>query len=479
MTIYQKKQGDKKITELQADLVLAHQVIKQQQQQITQLQAQINNTKNQFFEQQSTLSHKDISVTTETNSNQNTVAVKSQHQRGKMMLKRKQQSERLSTLQFASIVTGIVLIITLTGLALIRRQNSSPAKPVTTSSVNLNQTTNTLPPPPVLPSLPVAPSAPIVLPEVGKENLELAFNLKTAPNFHKSQKLQAIVNDVVALAADKKFPRKPLSITLIDTKSGTYAAYQQKELRYPASVVKIFWMVYLYALINKGFINEADFTPYLNEMIKNSDNNSASYIFDAITDTKSGQSLEGKEYETWLNKRIKLNKYFQNAGYENININQKTFPINYLKIYKPQGSDLRMRGNPEKPIRNKITTLHAARLLYEIYDGQAVSPIDSQKMTKLLTIDSQTRILKKDDQNPNEFNPVRGFLSQSLPSHVYFGGKAGWTSGSRQDAAYIATADGKAAYILVIFAEDHTYAYDWKIFPEMSRLVFDRMTNPK
>jgi hypothetical protein len=31
---------------------------------------------------------------------------------------------------------------------------------------------------------------------------------------------------------------------------------------------------------------------------------------------------------------------------------------------------------------------------------------------------------------------------------VYFGGKAGWTSGSRQEAVYIATPDGKAAYIL-------------------------------
>ena len=30
--------------------------------------------------------------------------------------------------------------------------------------------------------------------------------------------------------------------------------------------------------------------------------------------------------------------------------------------------------------------------------------------------------------------------------------------------------------ILVIFAEDRAYAYDWKIFPQISSLVFDRMT---
>ncbi|MBD2771570.1 hypothetical protein [Iningainema tapete] len=55
--------------------------------------------------------------------------------------------------------------------------------------------------------------------------------------------------------------------------------------------------------------------------------------------------------------------------------------------------------------------------------------------------------------------------------------KSSWTSGSRQEAAYISTPDGKTAYILVVFAEDRAYAYDWEIFPQISRLVFNRMTN--
>jgi hypothetical protein len=108
--------------------------------------------------------------------------------------------------------------------------------------------------------------------------------------------------------------------------------------------------------------------------------------------------------------------------------------------------------------------------------GQAVSPEYSQQMINLLTIDPATRIQKRNLQDPNQFNPVRGFFSQSLPDDIYFAAKAGWTSGSRQEAAYIATQDGRTAYILVIFAEDRSYAYDWKIFPKLSRHVFNRMT---
>ncbi|MDY7013091.1 MAG: serine hydrolase [Cyanobacteriota bacterium] len=134
------------------------------------------------------------------------------------------------------------------------------------------------------------------------------------------------------------------------------------------------------------------------------------------------------------------------------------------------------RGNPEQPIRNQISTQQASRLLYEIFTGQAVSQEASQNMMNLLAIDTATRLKNRTPQDPNVFNPVHGFMSQSLPDDVYFAAKAGWTSGSRQETAYIATQDGKTVYILTIFAEDRAYAFDWNIFPEMSRLVFDRMT---
>jgi hypothetical protein len=453
----QIKQRDRRISELEADLARANKQLQQQQQKIIKLQQQIAPDEKQFTR----LSEKNLD---------NTRIEKTPNQQTKMKL-RKKQPNRLSRLQFFSIVAGVVLAVTVIGLAINRPQNPRPHKAVSSSPINIPQTKNT----PV--SSPVSPLN--TLPPLQQTNVELSYNITTSPTFQKSDKLQSIVNRAVRFATDKKLPKKALSITLIDTKTGKYGAYQQDELRYPASIVKMFWMVYSYSLIKNNSLSEADFTPYLDKMIKNSDNDSASYVVDRITNTQSGGDFQGEEYENWLQKRNQLNKYFQQAGYTNINLNQKVFPINYLNISQPQGAELKMRGNPEKPIRNKMTTQHAARLLYEIYNNQAISPDYSIKMINLLRIDSQTRNLKKDDQNPNEFNPVRGFFSESLPSNIDFGGKAGWTSNTRQEAAYIATPDGKAAYILVVFAEDRAYAYDWKIFPKISSLVFDRMTNGK
>ncbi|MGB3759804.1 MAG: serine hydrolase, partial [Rivularia sp. (in: cyanobacteria)] len=105
------------------------------------------------------------------------------------------------------------------------------------------------------------------------------------------------------------------------------------------------------------------------------------------------------------------------------------------------------------------------------------SATSSKKMAKLLTIDSQIRNIKKDEQDSDEFNSVRGFLSEDLPNNVRFSGKAGLTTESRNDAAIIATRDGKATYILIVFADDSSYAEDWNIFPNISELVFKRMTN--
>ena len=447
-------QRDQIIAELEADLDYAYRIIDWQQEQITQLQ-------NQVARQQYTPLEKSGHPTGQT----------------KRALIRKRRSRRkLSRLKFARAVVLFGFVIALFGLALIVRQNSSPSQPTAAPSTSLPKPLKSPPPQPIFPGSPQTGLTPSRLIEVNLETLELVYNVTTPPQLNKSEELQATVEEIVALVADRKLPTNPLSITLIDAKTGEYAEYQAEELRFPASVIKMFWMVYLYAQIEKGIWNEADFTLYLNEMINKSDNSAASYIFDLTTDTQSEENLEGEEYEIWLRKRQKINKFFQEAGYEKININQKIFPIGYLNFNEPKGSDLKMRGDPNTPIRNNITTQQAGRLLYEIYHAQAISPVYSQKMAELLRIEPEARISQQ-PQNINYFNPVRGYFSQSLPTDVYFGGKAGWTSSSRQEAAYIATPDGKAAYILVSFGDDRAYADDWQIFPKISSLVFERMIN--
>ena len=405
------------------------------------------------------------------------------------MLKRNKKSAALVRFRFISLVASVALTITLIGIALKKNQKqaSNSQETVTKTAIKPTDTSkDRLSPSVISKGNSIETSAekteatfPTNLSNSLPENFQLVYQPNKSPKLQKSQQLQNIVDEAVALAASEKLPIKPLSITLINVKTGNYAGYQQDKMRYPASVVKLFWMVNFYAQVEKGILSEADFNDNLKDSIQKSDNEAASIILDKISNTQSGQNLVGRSYQNWLQKRLQVNQFFQQAGYENINVSQKTFPIPYLNLYEPKGADLKMRGNPQKPIRNKITTQQASRLLYEIYNQKSISEDSSQKMIDLLTINPHTRAIKKDEKNPNEFNPVRGFLSEPLASEIYFGGKAGWTSKSRQDAAYITTSDGKTAYILVVFAEDRAYAYEWKIFPKISSLILNRMKNLK
>ncbi|MEL6461613.1 MAG: serine hydrolase [Cyanobacteria bacterium J06621_15] len=379
-----------------------------------------------------------------------------------MRISDKKRSTQLLRLQFAGIVTGVALIVSLIGLFLYKKDADN--KQITNTE---NKST------PELSLLTVPSASPLALNQT-IDSSDLAYNIQTSPKLNKNKKLQKIVNEVVNFTESQKFPTQSLSITIIDVETGEYAGYQQERLRYPASVVKLFWMVNLYAQIEKGILSEEEFPQYLDAMIKKSDNEAASYIIDRITKTEYKQNIKGEEYKKWRTKRLKINQYFQQAGYDNINISQKTFPIPSLKLSRAKGSELKLRDNPRKPIRNKISTQQAARLLYEIYQNQSVSEKSSLKMAELLNIDAETRNVLRDEINLDEFNPVRGFLSASLPNNVDFKGKAGWTSNSRNDAGIITTPNGKT-YILVVFGENKAYAYDWQIFPDISKLVFNRM----
>lgn len=311
-----------------------------------------------------------------------------------------------------------------------------------------------------------------------KENSEVVYNLKTPPKFRKSQELQTIVKDVVDLAEAKNLPKNRLSMTLIDAKTGETAGYKENIPRYPASVVKMFWMVFAYAQIESGiWSKEEDFNPYIAKMIQESDNAAASFILDLVTGTQSESELSQVKFKIWKHKRQQVNRFFQKAGFKGINISQKTFPVYYINLPEPDGSEAQFLGNP---IRNwnKITTKQAARLIYEIcYTEQAVSLAASKKMCRWLKRDLNPKAWRKESIDDEGFNPVRTFFGASLAkTNVKFYSKAGWTSSSRTEAAMVDSEKNKATYILSIFAHSSKYADDVTIFPQMSRLVYKRMT---
>lgn len=305
----------------------------------------------------------------------------------------------------------------------------------------------------------------------------LVYNVKQLPDLTYSEKLQTIVDETVKLAENQGLSTESLSITLIDVSHSTqhtFAGHNNTLIRFPASVSKLFWLVaFLGAVEAKTIPNESAFYVDLSNMMRISDNNSASRILDAITDTTSGDELEGEAWETWAKKRNQVNRFFREAGYKNIKLTTKNYPITDVSE-EPIGRDLQLKENEWQGGGNRLSTDHAARLMYEIYTKQAVSPTASTKMAYLLTRD-----LNPEAWQDEEANSVEGFLSESLPTNLYFGSKVGYTSYSRQEVAFVRTLDDKAIYILAIFGNDRAYAQDEEIFPKMSRYIFDQLRSQK
>ncbi|PIG94363.1 serine hydrolase [Gloeocapsopsis sp. IPPAS B-1203] len=387
-------------------------------------------------------------------------------------------------IRFLIITTSVASIFFILGVMLIQLKD----KYLLGNSNSVPQKNDVIFPLPHITS-PASPTPSIVIPVTQPSPYLPDFarqgNHLNQENFYKfypsslqsNQELQEVVDRVVSFIRSKNLSTENLSISLIKVNSGEIAEYQAEKLRYPASVVKLFWLVAIYSYFEASILQDLEqFHPDLYKMLKKSDNEAASRLLDSITNTKSGTKLNSQEYQNWLNQRYAVNRFFQKAGYENINISQKTFPIPSEDMYEPKGKDLEMRGDPKKPNRNKISTQQAARLMYEIFTEKAISPEYSRELQKWLTWNLNSSEWRNIDPNTS-FNPIRGFFGESLPTDTYFASKAGWTSSTRQEVAYIS--DGKTAYILAIFAEDRAFAQNWKIFPQMSRLVYEHMIRDK
>ncbi|MBD2456685.1 serine hydrolase [Nostoc sp. FACHB-87] len=302
----------------------------------------------------------------------------------------------------------------------------------------------------------------------------LTYKPSVRPNFYSSNKLEEIVKDIVVSVHSKGLPTNRLSISLIDLKTSeccAYAGYSDQEPRFPASVVKLFWMAYLYGQYESGFIAPGTI-PYkqLQKMIQDSDNESASLIVDTVTRTKSGDNLTGYELQEWIQNRLVMNLFFQQAGYNNINISQKVFPTKQFQ--EPVGRDLQIRISPSHPIRDYVTTFDVARLLLEIEHKVSISKKYSIEMKKLLKRDLRPEAWKNKD-----FNAIEGFLGEGLPQDADFASKMGWNFNTRNDAAIIGSPDGKYKYILVIFGDDPSFYKDRKLLPKLSRMVYEKMVN--
>ena len=284
--------------------------------------------------------------------------------------------------------------------------------------------------------------------------------------------LQALVDEAAKTAlekfADKKLTDKQLAITVIDLRDSQHpqqASFRGNERVYPASVVKLFYLVAVHRWLEDGKIKETDeLKRAVRDMVVDSSNEATQYVVDVLTHTTGGYELSPAEMKKWQEKRNSVNRYYASLGYTNINVNQKTF------CEDAYGREQISRG-PKGENRNKLTTEATARLLSEIVTGRAVTAQRSARMMELLKRDFSGTSKDADDQG----HGFTGIALQGIEGTRLWS-KAGWTSTTRHDAAYIELPDG-SKFVLVTFTTDH--ANEREIIPTVARIVMDGIKNVK
>ena len=273
--------------------------------------------------------------------------------------------------------------------------------------------------------------------------------------------LQNIVDKSVAAALEtfsaKKLSAEDLAVTLADLRDVTnpfFANHRGAAPAYPASVIKLFYLVAAHQQMADGQLADTpELRRALHNMIVNSGNEATGYVLDVLTGTTSGPELPSAELAAWHDRRNAVNRYFHARGYWEINANRKTWHDG------PYGRD-QQAVEQFTPPKNSLTSNATARLLVEIFSGQCVSAARSAQMLELMRrnfVDPEHA-----DQQACEF------IGAALPAGAKLWSKAGYMSVARHDAALVELSGGKK-FALVIFTERHSE--EKEIIPFIARQI--------
>jgi beta-lactamase class A len=234
------------------------------------------------------------------------------------------------------------------------------------------------------------------------------------------------------------------------------ASYRGDERIYPASVIKMFYLVAAHRWLEDGKLKDTEeLRRALRDMIVDSYNEATGYVVDVLTGTTSGPELLPTAFDAWFEQRDAVNRYFRSLGYQNINVNRKTW------CEGPYGREKQLANQPPPDNRNWLTTDATARLFTEIVTTRAVTPERSRQMLEL------------HQRNPFDAEAgvqAREYTGAVLPPGAKLWSKAGWTSEVRHDAAYVELPTGER-FVLVIFTVGHSK--EKEIIPATTRSIIE------
>jgi beta-lactamase class A len=260
-----------------------------------------------------------------------------------------------------------------------------------------------------------------------------------------SSRLQTVVSGAVA-EARRQFPKlrsDQVAVTLVDLRDPTkpeLGSHRGGDQVYPASVIKLFYLAAAHRWMEDGRLADTpELRRAMSDMIVHSYNEATHYVIDLLTGTTSGPELSEADLKRWFDQRNAVTRYFAGLGYRNTIAHKKPW------CEGPYGRESQAIKAFE-PKRNFLSTDDTARLMVEIVTERCVSAKRSAEMMALLKRDPFGQEKDADSQSK--------FTGSALPAGAKLWSKAGWTSQTRHDCAYVELPDGRK-FVLVTFTTDH------------------------
>ncbi len=248
------------------------------------------------------------------------------------------------------------------------------------------------------------------------------------------------------------------------------AGHREEVGFYPASIVKLFYMVAVEEALATGRLAaSAEVERALQAMIGQSANEATNYLIDLLTETTSGPELAGSAYEDWVHRRQAINRFFAAWDWPELkvaNLCQKTMDDDrYGRERQFAGAD----GHNH----NRLNALAVGRLIREMREGRVISPAASRRMLERMRRDLAPAAWRNDP-----LNQIGGFFGEGLVPAARLWSKAGltlWTghrpaSWRRHDCAYIEMPSGRRT-ILVVFSEGEKAARNERFLPDFAAAI--------
>ncbi|SBO43583.1 serine hydrolase [Cyanobium sp. NIES-981] len=229
--------------------------------------------------------------------------------------------------------------------------------------------------------------------------------------------------------------------------------------RYPASVVKLVYLIAAEAWLQEGLLEpDQELQRALEDMIRDSSNDATGLVVDLLSGTTSGPALPPERMRAWTAQRQLVNQWLTAMAWSELqgcNACQKTWGEG------PYGRERVFYGS-ELENRNSLSSDAASRLLLAVIASALVSPPACGRMRQILW-----RPLDPASRTADPENQVDGFLGAGLPEGASLWSKAGWMSQARHDVAYV-EAEGHSPFLLAVFSEGAAQAADATLLPDIA-----------